>query len=99
MDDEAVRQLRMGIGWVFLIRGDAGSYRIIGWIVSYRRMDRIVSLAESYRIGWIVLYCINWIVSGNTGFYALAGYWLDGTYGMDGALVGQGWDGGVPDRS
>ena len=50
-------------------------------------MDRIVS-AGSYRIGWIV--------SVNTGFYALAGYWLDGTDGMDvldGALVVHGWYG------
>ena len=34
--------------------------------------------------------------SGNTGFYVLAGYWLDGTDGtdgMDGALMGRGWDG------
>ena len=51
----------MGLGWVFLIRGYTGSYRIIGWIVSYRRLDRIVSLAGSYRIGWIGLYCIVWI--------------------------------------
>ena len=31
--------------------------------------------------------------SGNTGFYALAGYWLDGTDGTDGtdgALMGRG---------
>ena len=61
-------------------------YWLIGSIVSYR-MDRIVS-AGSYRI--------SWIVSGNTGFNALAGYWLDGTDGMDGkdgTLVGRGWDG------
>ena len=34
--------------------------------------------------------------SRNTGFYALDGYWLDetdGTDGLDGALVGRGWDG------
>ena len=33
--------------------------------------------------------------SGNTGFYALAGYWMDGTDGtdvLDGALVGRVWD-------
>ena len=33
--------------------------------------------------------------SGNTGFYEMAGYWLDGTDGtdgLDGALVGRGWD-------
>ena len=96
MDAEAVRQLRMDLGWVFLIRGDAGSYCIIGWIVSYRRMDRIVSSDGSYHIGWIGSYRIGWIVSGNTGFYALDGYWLDGadgTDGADGALVGRWWDG------
>ena len=87
MDAEAVRQLRMGLGWFFLVRGDNGSYLIIGfigwivlyrigWIVSYHRLDRIVSAG-----------------SGNTGFYALAGYWLDGTDGLDGALVGRGCDG------
>ena len=56
----------MGLEWVFLVRGDTGSYHI------------------------------GWIVSGNTGFYALAGYWLngtDGTDGLDGTLVGRGWDG------
>ena len=37
MDTEAVKQLRMGLGWVFLIRGDAG------WIVLDYRLDHIVS--------------------------------------------------------
>ena len=41
----------------------AGLYRIVVWIVSYRRLDRIV-LA----------------VSGNTGFYDLAGYCKDADY-------------------
>ena len=80
MDAEAVRKLRMGLGWVFLIRGDAG------WIVLAYRLDCIVS-AGSYRIGWII--------SRNTGFYALAGYSLDGTDGtdgLDGTLMGLGWD-------
>ena len=63
MDAETVRKLRMGLGWVFLIRGDAESYRIIGWIVLYRWLDRIVSSAGSYRIGWVGLYRIVWIVS------------------------------------
>ena len=76
MDAEAVRQLRMGLGWVFLIRGDAV------WIVLAYRLDRIVLDG---------LYSIGWIVSGNTGFYALAGYWLDETNGMDGTLMGRGW--------
>ena len=59
---------------------------LIGWIILYW-MGHIVS-AGSYFIGWIV--------SGNTGFYALAGYWMDlteRTDGLDGALVGRKWDG------
>ena len=78
MDAEAVRQPRMGLGWVLLIRGDDG------WIVLAYRLDRIVLDG---------LYSIGWIVSGNTRFYALAGYWLDGTdgtYGLDGTLVVRG---------
>ena len=78
MDTEAVRQLGMGPGWVFLIRGDSG------WIVLAYWLDRIVS-AGSYRI--------SWIVSGNTGFDVLDGYWLDGTDGLDRTLVGREWDG------
>ena len=61
----------------------AGLYCIIGWIVLYQ-MDRIIPYG-SYRIVWMV--------SGNTGFYVLDGYWLDGKDGLDGKLVGQGWDG------
>ena len=97
-----MKQLRMVIGWVFLIRGYAG------WIVLDYQMDHII-LSGLYSIPWIVsyrmdcivldgLYRIGWILSGNTGFYALAGYWLDvtdGTDGLDGTLVGQGWDGGT----
>ena len=77
----------MGLEWVFLVRGDTGSYRIIGWIVSYCWLDRII------------LAGLDGIVSagsGNTGFYALDGYWLDGadgTDGTDGVLVGRRWDG------
>ena len=96
MDAYSVRQLRMGNGWVFLIRGDAVSYRIIVWIVLYCWLDHIVSSAGSYCIGWIGLYRIGWIVSANTGFYLLSGYWLDGMDGTDGlygVLVGWGWDG------
>ena len=72
----------MGLEWVFLIRGDTGSYRFIGfigWIVYYFWLDRIVSAG-----------------SGNTGFYALDVYWLygkDGTDGIYGTLVGRGWYG------
>ena len=85
---EAVRQLKMGLGWVFLIRGDYGWIALAYWldhIVSYWP-DHIVS-AVSYRIGCII--------SGNTGFYALAGYWLDGTDGLDGTFTGRGWDGPI----
>ena len=47
MDDEAVMQLKMGLGWVFLIRVDDG------WIVLAYRLDRIV-LAGSYRYrSWV----------------------------------------------
>ena len=81
---EAVSQMSMGLGWVFLIRGDAGSYPIISWIVPYCKLDRIVSFSGLYCIVWIGLYRMGWLVSGNTGFYALAGYWLDGMDGMDG---------------
>ena len=55
------------------------------WIILYHRLDCIVFLAGLDRI---VLSG-----SGNTGFNALAGYWLDGTDGLDGALVGRKWDG------
>ena len=68
----------MGLGWVFLIRGDSGCTVLPYWL------DCIIS-AGLYRIGWIV--------SGNTGFHALAGYWMDWTHGLDGTLVGRGWDG------
>ena len=74
----------MGLEWVFLIRGYTGSYFIIVCIVSYCCPDRIVS------------YGLDRIISdgsGDTGFYARAGYWLDGTDGMDGALVGRELDG------
>ena len=50
----------------------------------YRWLDRIVSAGFDRIIS---------AGSGNTGFYALAGYWMDGTDGMDGALVVRGWDG------
>ena len=75
----------------------AGLYWLIDWIILYQ-MDRIV-LDVSYRICWIVLYRFDRIISagpGNTVFYALAGYWLDGTDGtdgLDGKLVVRGWDG------
>ena len=66
------------------IVSSAGLYFIVGCIVSYRQLNRIVS-AGLYRI----------VLDGsvNTDFYVLAGYWMDGTDGLDGALVGWGWDG------
>ena len=73
----------------------SGLYHIVSWIVLYR-LYRIISLAGSYRIGWIVSYSIVSSGSGHTGFYALAGYWLDvadGMDGLDGELVVQVWDG------
>ena len=72
-------QLRMGLGWVFLIREEAD------WIVLAYRLDHIIS-AGSYRIGCIV--------SGNTGFYALAGLLLAGWdrwTGWDIGGTGVGW--------
>ena len=69
------------------IVSSAGLYRIVGWIVLYRWLNCIVSA---------ILDRILSAGSGNTGFYKLAHYWLDGTdgtYGMDGALVRRGWDG------
>ena len=73
------------------------------WIILYHQLDCIVS----YQLDWIISYRLDRIVlagldrnvsagSGNTGFYVLSGYWLDGTDGadeLDGALVGLGWDG------
>ena len=70
-------------------------------------LDCIVLLAKLYSIVLIVsywmgcivsngLYSIDCIVAGNTGFYALAGYWMYGTDRTDepdGTLMGQGWDG------
>ena len=69
------------------IVSSAGLYRIVCWIVAYRRLDRIVSAGLDRIVS---------AGSGNTGFYVLASYWLDGTdgtYGLDGALVGRGWYG------
>ena len=90
MDAKAVRQLRMGIEWAFLIRGDIGSYCIISWILSYCRMDRIVLLAGSYRnrLDWIVSYWLDqetlhfmrWLVTslmGQIGRMDRMGSWWD----------------------
>ena len=45
----------MGLGWVFLIRGESG------WILLAYLLDHIVS-AGSYRISWIVLYRLDHIM-------------------------------------
>ena len=88
MDAEAVRQLRMVLGWVFLIRGDAV------WIVLAYWLDRIVS-AGSYHIGWIcivsaglyqeTLVFMCWLITSLMGQM--------GRMDWMGHLVGQGWDG------
>ena len=52
--------------------------------MSYSHLDRIVSAGLDHTVS---------AGSGNTGFYVLSGYWLDGTDGadeLDGALVGRG---------
>ena len=75
------------------------------WFVSYCQiyhLRRIVSAGSyrwivSYWLGWIVLYLMVSAGSGNINFYVLAGYCLYGIDGLDGALVGQGWDGGGMD--
>ena len=69
------------------ILSSSGLYRIVGWIVLYCRLDCIVSAGLDRIVS---------AGSGNTSFYALDSYWLygtDGKNGLDGALVGQGWDG------
>ena len=72
-----------------------------------RWLDCIVLLAGSYCIGLIILYWLDCIVLAglysidcflavNTGFYALACYWMygtDRTDGLDGTFEGRGWDG------
>ena len=68
MDAEAVRQLRMGFGWVFLIRGDAG------WVVLAYRMDCIAS-AGSYQE---TLDFMRWLVTGWMGQMDWMGRWWDG---------------------
>ena len=80
----------MGLGWFFLVRGDTGSYRIIGWIVSYCRIDYIVSLdglycivlIRSYRIRWIRkhwILCAGWLLSGWDGLDGCTGWGVGGT--------------------
>ena len=72
----------MGLEWVFLIRGDTGSYCIIGWIVSYCWLDRIVSSAGSYRIGWIRkhwILCAGWLLDGWDRWDGWTGLGVGGT--------------------
>ena len=61
----------MVLGWVFMIRAEAGSYHILGWIVSYRRTDRILSAGldcivfyrlDHIRKHWIL--CASWLLAG-----------------------------------
>ena len=76
----------------------AGSYWIdrISWIVW-------IVLDGSYQldhIGQIVLAGLyryrSWVCSEKMDFIrCLVCYWLDGTDGLDGKLVGRGWDGGT----
>ena len=82
MNAEAVRQLRMGLEWVFLVRGDTGSYRIIGWIVSYCRLDCIISSAGLYRIVWIRKHwplCASWLLYGWDGWDGWTGWGIGET--------------------
>ena len=73
----------------------------IEWVVLYCRLCRLDRIGF---VGWIVSYRLDCIVSagldriisagsGNTGFYTLAVHDPDGTDGLDGALVGWGWEG------
>ena len=71
----------MGLEWVFLVKGDTGSYCIIIWIISYCWMDHIVSSAGSYRISWIGSYRISWI---RKNWLLCAGWLLSGWDGWDG---------------
>ena len=84
MDAEAVRKLWMGLEWVFLARVDTGSYRIIDWIVSYFRLDHIVSAGLDRVVS---------AGSGNTGFlwagWLLAGWDRWTGWGVGGAGVGR----------
>ena len=80
----------MGLEWIFLVRGDTGSYSIIIWIVSYCRLDCIISPAGSDRIVWIGLYhigwirkhwllCAGWLLAGWEGWYRWTGWGIGGT--------------------
>ena len=61
----------MGLGWVFLIRGDAGSYRIIDWIISYCQLDWIVSSVldciVSTGLYHETLAFMRWLITGCMG--------------------------------
>ena len=63
------------------IVSSAGFYRIVGWIASYRRLDRIVS-AGLDRIGWIRkhwLLCAGWLLAGWDGWDGWTGWGVGGT--------------------
>ena len=78
MDAKAVRQLRIGIGWILMVRGDAG------WIVLAYWLDHIL-LFGSYHIGWIVSY---WLDRIKKHWLLCAGWLLDGWDGWTGWDVG-----------
>ena len=67
----------MGLEWVFLVKGDTVSYLIIGfigWIVSYCRLDRILS----YRLDQETLAFMRWLVTAWMGRMDWMGRWWDG---------------------
>ena len=62
----------MGLGWVFLIRGDAGSYHIFGWIISYR-LDLIISYRlDRIRKHWLL--CAGWLLDVWEGWDGWTGW-------------------------
>ena len=82
----------MDLEWLFLVRGDTGSYHMIGfigWIVSYCQLDRIVSAGSHPNVGWIISYWLDWIISYRIGWIRkhwllCTGWLLPGWYRWDG---------------
>ena len=58
------------------------------WLAGYYRLDCI---SGSYRLDW--LDWIGWIRLDNNGWMRTHSFCKDGNDGLDGALVGLGWDG------
>ena len=71
MDAETVRQLRICLGWVFLVRGD------VGWIVLDYRLDCIVS-AGSYQETLGFMRCLVTGCMGQMGRMDWMVSWWDG---------------------